>query len=255
METIRELVQVGKQYFDQKDYPNAEKYLRQAIQKEPRYADVQNLLGVINHIEGNFEAAMTYFQQALKINPRYTEALLNLAVLYNDLGKYRQAKELYTSLKKSSPPGKTEIEPVLRGKLSNLHAEIGDIYRSIGLNPHAIEEYRKALNLNSNYHDIRTKLGQALREDGQLAKSLDELASVIKAKDNYSPARVQLGVTHYAMGKIEQAKKAWRDALAANPGDEYAKMYLRLSETQALRDQPKTLAEVKSKTAKSPKKR
>ena len=234
METIKELIHAGKQHFDNKEYDKAERILRQVVQKEPNYADVHNILGVINHLEGKFQAAIDYFQGALKINPRYTEARLNLAVLYNDLGQYQDAKVLYTELKKASSSTKTEIEPVLRGKLSNLHAEIGDIYRSIGLNHLAIEEYRKALALNANYHDIRTKLGQALREDGQLAKSLDELMGVIKSKNTYSPARVQLGVTHFAMGKFDLAKKAWRGALSVNPNDEYAKMYLRLSETQAM---------------------
>lgn len=232
MDTVRELINLGKQCFDSKQYDQAEGYLRQVIQKHPHYADVLNMLGVINHIGGRFQAAMDFFRRALKINPRYTEALLNLAVLYNDLGRYPEAKKLYQGLKQRETKVATAIEPVLKGKLSNLHAEIGDIYRSIGLNTFAIEEYQKALRLNPAYRDIRTKLGQALRENGQLAAAVKELNAVVKTDGQYGPARVQLGVTYYTMGKMREAKLAWRAALDKNPEDDYAKMYLRLCEAQ-----------------------
>lgn len=231
METIKDVIALGKHYFESKQYQRAEHILCQVIEKHPNYADVLNLLGVINHIDGKFEAAITFFRRALKINPRYTEAILNLAILYNDLGQYAEAKRLYTQLRgQRQKEGGVEVEPVLRGKLSNLHAEIGDIYRSIGLSAHAIEEYRKALHLNPNYHDIRTKLGTALREDGQLAASKKELEGVIKADEGYAPARVQLGVTHYSMGKVDEAKRIWKTVLSQNPADDHAKMYLRLCE-------------------------
>lgn len=251
METIKEWITLGKQYFDSKDYKRAFHFLRKAIEKNPSYADVHNILGVINHIEGRFQAAIESFKKALNINPRYTEAILNLAILYNDLGFYKDAKRLYTSLKKKKTKSGTQIEPVLRGKLSNLHAEIGDIYRSISLCGLAIDEYQKALNLNPNYHDIRTKLGQALRDDFKLEESKEELAKVVKANGKYSPAYVQLGVTYYSMGKLDQAKRSWKEALKQNSEDPYAQMYLRLCSTEALgKRKSKSKSKLKSKKQK-----
>src|SRR3989338_3523624 len=188
MESISELINLGKQYFDHNQYQKAEAYLRRVIAQSPEYADVLNMLGVINHIEGKFQAAMDYFRKALDINPRYTEALLNLTVLLNDLGEYQDAKKLYVQLKKRQPKAAHHIEPVLSGKLSNLHADIGDIYRSIGLYDLAIDEYRKALKLNPDYRDIRTKLAQAMRENGQLKESLVELNKVLSSNGRYTPA-------------------------------------------------------------------
>ncbi|MFA4873830.1 MAG: tetratricopeptide repeat protein [bacterium] len=230
METLRDLIARGKQHFDSKQYEHAEDYLRRAVEKDAHYADVFNMLGVIAHFGGKFSSAIELFEKALTINPRYTEAILNLAVLYNDLGQYDKAKGLYARLRGKPGKGDGHIEPVLRGKLSNLHADIGDIYRSIGLYPHAIEEYRKALLLNPAYFDIRTKLGQALREAGKPRDSLAELKSVLRAKSAYSPALVQLGVTYYTMEKIPDAKKAWKTALKKEPENPYASMYLRLCE-------------------------
>jgi tetratricopeptide (TPR) repeat protein len=228
MENIDELVSIGKQYFDQKEFRKAEGYLSKVLEQTDRYADVYNMMGMIQHSEGRFTAAIEHFKRALTINPRYTESLLNLAVLYNDLGQYEDAKRLYGQMKKRPRTPQQDIEPVLRGKLSNLHSNIGDIYRSVGAQKLAIEEYEKALRLNPKYIDIRTKLGQCYREDGQLQKALKELRKTLKVNSNYSPARVQLGLTYYSQGKINEAKKEWKTVLTTSPDNDYASMYLRL---------------------------
>lgn len=228
MDTVSELVAAGKRHFEQKDYHKAEACLRQVLDKTDRYADVLNIMGVIHHADGRFSSAIEMFKRALSINPRYTEALMNLAVLYNDLGKYDDAKKLYRQLKTTPKVKKQAIEPVLRGKLSNLHASIGDIYRAAGVHKLAIDEFEKALKLNPTYVDIKTKLGQCLREDGRLAKALKVLKEAIKTKGGYTPARIQLGLTYYAMGNTAAAKREWKAALAKDPGNDYATMYLRL---------------------------
>ena len=228
MENVSEIVARGKQHFDHRQYDQAERYLKSALDQKVRYADVFNMLGVISHSAGRFASAIEFFREALKINPNYTEAIMNLAVLYNDLGQYSKAKELYVRLHRRRAGGGQKIEPVLRGKLSNLHSDIGDIYRSTGLHELAVDEYQKALTLNPNYFDIRTKLGQAYREGGQLPKAIREFKVVLKSNANYRPALIQLGVTYYVLGKIAEAKKSWKKVLTREPNNEYAQMYLRL---------------------------
>jgi tetratricopeptide (TPR) repeat protein len=233
MDRIRDWITVGKQHFDARQYHLAEEYFRKVIDAEPRYADVFNLLGVIAHAEGRFSSAMEYFEKALSLNPRYTEATLNLAVLLNDLGQYDRARTLYTKLKAAKGKRAPEIEPVLRGKLSNLHADIGDIYRSISLHAHSVDEYRKALDLNPDYLDIRTKLAQALRELGKNKDTLRELAAVLKANPRYVPALIQLGITNYVLKKVLQARTAWKKVLSIDPKNPLASMYLRLCDAIA----------------------
>ncbi len=228
--TIPEMVELGKQAFENKEYAKAEHYFKKVLSLQPNYADVLNMLGVLHHIEGKFHSAIDFFQQSLKVNPQYTEALLNLAVLYNDLGRYKDAKKLYTHLKASQTVKHKHIEPVLKGKLSNLHADIGDIYRNLGLYEYAIEEYKKALFLNPKYVDIKTKLGIAYRENKQLKESQHELLEAAHMDPRYITAKIQLGVTLYSLGKQADAKKSWSAVLDKHPENEYAKMYLRLCE-------------------------
>lgn len=227
---IQDLVERGKQCFENKEYAKAEHIFRKVLTQQPNYADVLNLLGVIHHIEGKFDSAIDLFEKSLKINPHYTEAVLNLAVLYNDLGKYKEAKKLYTHLRSTQTTKHKHIEPVLKGKLSNLHANIADIYRNLGLHEHAIDEYKKALSLNPKYIDIKTNLGIAYRENNQLKESLLELTEATKMNPHYITARIQLGVTLYSSDKLAEAKKHWNAVLEKEPENEYAKMYLKLCE-------------------------
>lgn len=229
MSSIQELVSKGKHCFENKEYDKAEALFKQVVAKGAEYADVFNMLGVIHHSEGRFQTAIDQFERALKRNPHYTEALLNLAVLYNDLGKYADAKKLYGKLRKGKDQEPRQIEPVLQGKLSNLHADIGDIYRNIGLYSHAVTEYQKALQHNPSYVDIRMKLGMALRDAGELATAITELKSVIKQEPKYADAHIQLGITHYALGKTADAQKEWHNALKLDADHPHALMYLRLS--------------------------
>lgn len=244
---INELVSIGKQFFEKKEYEKAANYFKQLVEKGVRYADVYNMLGVIEHIEGRFDSSIKLFKEALGINPNYTEALLNLAVLYNDLGHYGEAKALYANLHKNKKGTKKDIEPVLKGKLSNLHSNIGDIYRNLGLYQYAIDEYGKALSLNPGYLDIRAKLGVSFRENGDLQKSMAELKKVIKEDPKYVSAKVQLGVTYYSMNKLTEAKKQWNEALKKDPKNEYASMYLKLAEEKKSTKTKKTSTKKKSK--------
>ncbi len=245
MDTLSQWIEKGKKCFEEKDYKSAEEYLRKVLRQTDCYADVLNMMGVIQHADGRFSSAIDLFKRAISVNPNYTEAIMNLAVLYNDLGEHKDAKKLYDRLKKAPRASGQKIEPVLRGKLSNLHADIGDIYRSAGAHKLAIDEYNKALKLNPTYVDIRTKLGQSLREDGQLTKALKELKDAVRARSTYAPARVQLGLTYYAQGKLPQAKKEWKATLSKDPQNDYAKMYLRLIEAMNRNDNKTSAARKK----------
>jgi tetratricopeptide (TPR) repeat protein len=230
VDEIRNLFNEGKKAFQSHQYERAQHVFLQLIEKTPYFADVFNMLGVINHSSGQFNDAVHFFEKALEINPKYTEALLNLAVLYNDLGDYKKARQLYAKVQAKSKEHKgSKMDPFIRAKLANRHADVGDIYEGIGFYREAIEEYNKALKLAPNFHDIRCKLAICLREMRKFSDAVKEFRKVIKANPRYHYAQVQLGVTQYASGKIKDAVKQWNAVLQKAPDNDGAKMYLRLA--------------------------
>jgi len=232
-EELRVHYLLGQESFQKNDYQEAEKHLSAFVQEVSHFADVWQMLGVIYHEQGKFNRAVECFEKALAINPHYTEAALSLAVTYNDLGQYDKAQALYSNAKRGGEAPATREQsalpdPFVRGKIANMHSELGDVYRSIGLQNEAIAEYQKALKLRPDFPDIRTKMAQALHDQGKKEQALQELMEIKRSRPDYLLARINLGVTHYSMGRMDEAVREWKEVLQEDPDNKKALMYLRL---------------------------
>jgi tetratricopeptide (TPR) repeat protein len=205
-----------------------------------RYADVFNMLAVISHDRGDFAAAERYFERAVELNPNYTEALLNLAVTYNDLGKYDAARQIYKRVRGAGQSAEGGLDPFVRGKLANMHADLAQAYTDAGVRSEAIEQLRKAVDLCPTYADLQTRLGTLYRDDGNLAQARNCYEAACAANPRFPSARVLLGVTLLSLGEIEQAIASWHEALSIEPENRSAKMYLRMVETQKSLRSPST---------------
>jgi tetratricopeptide (TPR) repeat protein len=218
----------GREAYRGNDYTRAERLLIEAVQAGgERYADVHHMLGVIYHSWGQFSKARAELEEALRINPGYIEAGMNLAITYNDLGRYAEAQELWERLQ----PGPDEnVDAFSRGKIANLHAEVGDAYRSVGLHPEAAREYGMALGLCPEFADLRMKLAQALADAGSLEEAALELLEVLNQRPDHLPAYLHLGLLLHRLGHPERAKVALLEVLKREPNHERAKTYLHMLE-------------------------
>lgn len=229
-ERVKQLLVLGREHYEKREFDKAEQMLRMVLEEEDRYADIHDMLGVIAHARGNFLVAERHFERALELNPQYTEAALNLAVTYNDRGKYEKAREIYSKIK-VGPQGTTAgLDPFARGKIANMHADLGQAYHDAGLPREAITELEKATALCPHFADLQTKLGSLLREVNDLAGARLRYEAALQAKPGYVPARLQLGVTLLALGDAKGAEENWSQVIALDPENSQAKMYLRMLE-------------------------
>jgi tetratricopeptide (TPR) repeat protein len=227
----------GREHYESREFNRAEPYLLAVAEAEAGFADVMNMLGVIYHDRGRVGLAQEYFEKALRLNPRYTEAALNLAVTYNEQGKYDEAKKIHEHATSLAPQEEREIEPYARGKLSNMHADLGRAYAELQLYDPAVAQYRAALELAPDFADIRTRLGQLLKDAGRLDEALAELQLVKESRPGYVPGRISLGATYLAKGEKEKAKQEWDDAIELDPENRTAGMYIRMVEQMLAQDE------------------
>ncbi|HUT78701.1 MAG TPA: tetratricopeptide repeat protein [Polyangia bacterium] len=218
----------GREHYENREYDKAETFLLEVAATTTGFADVMNMLGVIYHDRGQVALAQEYFAKAVEINPRYTEAALNLAVACNEQGLYEEARRAHEHVASLQPETSRDIEPFARGKLANMHADLGRAYAELQLHDKAIAQYREALGLSPEFADIRTRLGQLLKDAGQYEAALRELRKVKLDRPKYLPARISLGVTHFKMGELNQARFEWRAVLEQDPENRTAGMYLRM---------------------------
>lgn len=224
---LQKQIKLGKDLLRAKEYDKAESIFLKILKKH-RLADVYNALGLVYADQVKFNFAEIAFKKALSINPNYMEAALNLSVVYNNLGLGKKSKEIYQKLRHYGAKSRGAMDPMLMSKISNLHAEIGDLYHSVGENKLAIQAYEQAVDLCPHYIDIQTKLATALRETGKFPKAMKIFNKAKKSAGKYAPYWIALGVTHYAKNNRKEAKKAWAKALEIEPRNSIAKAYANL---------------------------
>ncbi len=222
------LITIGKRAFEEKDLFRAEKLLREALDGGANYADIHHTLGLIYHQWGKLHQAIEHFEKSLAANPTYTESLLSLAITLNDMGRYDEARDAYRRANESvvRPGGEATPGNLFRGKIANLHAELGKLYLALGQHEEAIREYRKALTVAPEFPDLRVKLAVALREAGRLSEGLREIERALEEHPGGIAALTQHGILLYLLGRKDMARRAWEEALYRDPLNKLVQLYL-----------------------------
>ena len=232
-EEIRQRLALGREHYKNRQFTKAESMLRQAVSLGARYADVYNMLGVIRHDKGELESARAAFQQAIDLSPGYTEAALNLVVTHNDMGRYEEAREIYQKLVTREGRQEGGIDPYVRGKIANLHADLATAYQEAGLAAECMHELRKAILLCPTFVDLRLRLARLYTEQRDLRAARLELEEAIRHKPGYAAAHVALGLVHFEGGHTAEAVAEWERALECDDKEPTARMYLRMTDLSA----------------------
>src|SRR5678810_810103 len=132
-ERVDQVIALGREHYNAGELERAEPFLAEAAGARPNFPDIYNMLGVIYHAQGRFQDAEEAFETALRLNPRYTDAALNLSVTYNDRGKYDRAREVYSRAVSATTGQPSSLDRFARGKLANMHANLGAAYASLGM--------------------------------------------------------------------------------------------------------------------------
>lgn len=229
---IRAHLTNGREHYLAAEYQKAVPLLEKVLEHHDTFADVHNMLGVCLQHLGRTLEAKDHFERAFGLNPAYTEAALNLAVCYNELGRYDDAKAIYERAAENRESRSTALDNLdgfARGKLANLHRDLGLAYEGVGMLAQAVEQFRAALQLCPTFVDIRTKLGTTLRDAGHIDEAIDELIGVRDAKPEYILARLNLGVTLWSAERKDEARAEWKAVLEYEPDNKRAHMYLRMA--------------------------
>ena len=237
-ERLKQSLVMGREHYQKREFDKAEPMLREVIEANDGFADVHNMLGVMAHERGNFALAEKHLERATELNPNYTEAMLNLAVTYNDQGKYEAGRSIYRRIRAAQERSADNLDPFVKGKIANMHAELAQAYEDAGLRPDAIRELERAVSMCPTFADLQTRLGTLLRDSGDLLKAREHYESARNANPRYPLARLMLGVTLLALNEVEAAKNEWRAVLEHEPNNKSAAMYLRMAENLPPPSQP-----------------
>ncbi len=237
-EQLKAVLNTGREHFHKREYAKAEPLLEQVAAHEHRYADVFNMLGVLAHERGDFEHSEKCFERAIELNPHYTEALLNLAVTYNEQAKYEAANNVYRQARSGRDLCYDGVDPFIKGKIANMHAELAQAYDDAGMQDQAVHELEKAIALCPTFADLHTRLGTLLRNMGNLRRAKEQYEIACEVNPRYVPGHLMLGLALVALNDLDGAAQSWRTVLRVDPDHKLAKMYLRMVQTAPRSSRP-----------------
>jgi tetratricopeptide (TPR) repeat protein len=227
---IQEMIERGQQSYERGDYVAALADFREVLAAHPRFADIRHLAGLCLSFLGQADAALDEFDRALAINDQYVEAYVNRALMLNELGRYEEARQSYEKAGYYEYASAGRFPAAVTARLAGAHAAVGDIYLEAGAPGDAASQYRRALELRPQFHDIRNKLAQALLDVGDLDSAEDQLQTALAGNPRYLPARLNLGLVFYRRGDLAAAAREWHECRTLEPDNPQPRAYLAMLE-------------------------
>lgn len=205
--------QIGNDYIEQKNYPEALTNLLKAEELAPNNPLVMNALGLLYFYREKYETAVNYTQKAIALDPKFSDARSNLGRIYIAQGKYNKA---IFEIKKA-------IKDLTYTHPEKAQTNLGLAYLRKDNFLKAREQFLQALKLNKDYCPAYSYYGQTLMKLKQYENATGIFDRGIKVCQN-GPEEVHFlsGLSYYQMGKKEMAITRLREVSKLYPSSEYA---------------------------------
>ncbi len=228
--STRSVFEVARERFANRDYYGALLSLEDLTGSGRAYADVHHLRGLCFSLLDRPDEALQEFDLALALNPRYLEALLHRGLVLNQLGRGVEAAIAFTAAAAAEGPPVAGFSAPVAARQANEHARLGDAYAEAGALAEAVLEYRRAVELGPDFHDLRLRLARLLLEAGNPLQAREDLEVILEARPDWVDAQVQLGMARYLSGDAAGARDTWRACRDARPDLERISAYLAMLE-------------------------
>ncbi len=216
-------------YEKAKNYDQAIKELKEAIQLDPKNASAQNLLGWCYVKKEKLDLAYPYFKKAVELDSGNISALGGMGLYYYASGKDKEAMEtagkvlmLTTKVLQSedflyySAEGKKFIND-FRG---DSYSILGMANQRLGKYEEAIRNLEKALEKPASWgdpKDIRLHLAQSLQGAKKYDPAQEEYSKILSGDPKSVEALVGRGWLYIQKAKHDEAEKDFLSALQIQP--------------------------------------
>lgn len=239
------LIEQAESAIEKQDYATAEKFLQDAVAKDPKSFRAWYDLGFLYNTTHRQSEAIEAYRKSVEANPQVFESNLNLGLLLERKGDPQAAKYLATAitLKPASHPEKnlsqaylslghvlekTNPEEALKAyrKASELqpsdaepHLEAAILLEQQKNTGAATQEFQKALDLDANNREALAGLINTYSRSGQLPQAETLLRRMAGSQPQNATLHIQLGRVLAAQKKNDEAIAELTKGLDLAPGD------------------------------------
>jgi tetratricopeptide (TPR) repeat protein len=188
---------------------DAEAMMKKLREAHPKSGLVAYWHGRVLEALGSREDAERAYRDAIALGDSLdvVDAFVALALVLNQSGKAEEAQDLLSDAR-----GKLPQSPAI-------HKALGELALTQGRYTDAVDEIRRALELDPSDVGAKFMLGVArrrTREFDEATRIFDEVAAVDR---DYPGLALERGVLHEAAGRTQEALQAYETALAKAPND------------------------------------
>ena len=198
---------LGNLYREKKDYSSALAMYQKAAQLNPENCTHYNTLGHAYAMEKRYDEAVKAFEQAITCNPDYAEAHNNLGNVYRVLKETDRAIAFYQRA--------LQLNPYYLDACHNL----ATVYSDLNQHEKAIRILRELFSKNPFLPDTATRLGREFEKTAQYDEAIARYKYAIKLQPGFSKAYNGLGKVYEQQGRYQDAIVQYQKAIETDPGD------------------------------------
>jgi protein O-GlcNAc transferase len=223
MATVRELLDEAQQFRRQRDMRRVEQLARQVLQADPRQVEALHLLAISCHASGRLAEAVDEYRKLLHIDGTRADVANDLGTALAMAGRLDEAIRVFQQVVQLKPD------------FAEAHNNLGNALRLRNQAKKAVGHFRRALQLIPEYADAHFNLGLTLLDLGQpdqamasflealrirpdSTTALDTLRRTLEQHPNSPQIQNNLGNWFAGLGRLEEARTAYREAIRQRPG-------------------------------------
>lgn len=169
---------LGALYNRTKQWPEAERHLRQALELRSDFARAANSLGICLSHQGRFEHSYEQFRHAVEVQPTFAEAFFNWGLVLASQGKQTDAEQYY----RKAIDADVNYVPA--------YAKLGAIAVAATNYQAALPFYQEVARLRPGEPEAQLTLGKLYLRMGETAKARKQLERTLTLDPQNHEARV-----------------------------------------------------------------
>jgi protein O-GlcNAc transferase len=176
-----------------KRYEEAVWILRAAVARAPRSADYHASLGAALHGTGQLDAALLECREALNLNPSHVQALILSSYIMLTMGRVKEAVE----------PARQAA--LLMPDLVDIQVHCGECLRQAEFSDEAAAHYERVLARKLITGDVHNNLGNVYKDQGRLEEAIEQFRRAMEVDLNPLFFSNMIYTMHYHPGYSPEA--------------------------------------------------
>jgi len=196
---------LGTIYLNKKAYPQARKYLTEAVRLNPQDADAWNNLGTVSGTEERYDEALDEFRHAALANPNHRVATENMLRIYRFQNRAAEAQKTLEELIARAPEN------------ADLHLALAMTLVAQNELKRARTELESSISLKPGNPDAINNLGAVLLRLGLSREALAQFERCRKLAPDFDRPAINAALVYKSAGQTDKARQTLQEFLARHP--------------------------------------